>query len=639
MNPPELGGLDIAPVGDAQDADAKHPYLALTRETPDSVGGVWVEQSFDLLTSKLTVHFEYSVELPEGAGDGNIGGGAQLLFQFGDRFGYLGNGGDSLGTGGSGGPRYLGVGLDIGTDEPFGPFGQHLEINQDGDPAQDATRVSTNRAPDVLGTGSAGTTVRYTVSLDRERIAVYASSDHDCFGGRKIIEFEYEVPEVSIFGGVAVGFVASSGSVPVVHRLHRLVIDSKSERPLFLRGDCNQDGVVCGSVTDMLSLVVACFQGGPPLLCEDACDANDDGVVCGSVTDVVFLANYCFLGAGNTPTAPFGECGADPSDDNATCETPSACGNGIDPESFVWLGENDSGFPEFLRLRDEMLMVEIPAGSFEQGDHFRDFGEDELPVHTTSITQSFLLGKFEVTVAQYRRFLAAIGCDDSDCADYNRKWDFDGLGSELYDGSHYPAGVTGPSFALNEFYFEDAAFAEHPVLWIDWFDAVAYSRWANNETSDDWNDHRVYGIPSEAEWEYAARFHGEGEEASRYPWGGNVGVPNHPDNINETLCNFGQVLGHTIEVCSLPAGRSFFGLYHQSGNVYEWTADWYDGDSYETAPRDDPFVAVGEGFRQLRGGGWFGAPFSERGAYRCNFEPEHPDSDVGTRSAARRRTR
>ena len=121
----------------------------------------------------------------------------------------------------------------------------------------------------------------------------------------------------------------------------------------------------------------------------------------------------------------------------------------------------------------------------------------------------------------------------------------------------------------------------------------------------------------------------------RYPWGGGEGRFNSPVNINSDLCNHAAPLGRADTVCSRPAGRSWFGLYNQAGNVYEWTADWYDADAYSSAPRTDPFTGAGAIFRQLRGGGWFGPPFSVRNAYRCNFRPRDSDADVGFRPVSR----
>jgi formylglycine-generating enzyme required for sulfatase activity len=640
---PSLDGVHLVGAA-ALGSSAAGPYVDLTGGASRARGALWIERAFDASRGRLSVHFAYSFAAPNGIPpQSEPGGGSQLVFQFGSDVSALGGGGDSLGTAGLGAP-YLGVAIDLGSDResdlPAGAPAPHVEINQDGDPAAGATLVATARIPDVLGAAAAGAVVRFTVTLEAAnldaaglgaaRIAVYAGSDHGCFGGRKLLEREVDLPADPT---VTVGFTAASAEVDASHRLHAVAIDATGAVPLFLRGDCNQDGIVCGSVTDMVAIVQRCFLAGPAFACPDACDVDDDGSVCGSVTDVVFLANYCFLGHAAAPPAPAGACGADRTEDEIACDAPAACGEGAAAD-FVYLGVNDHGFAEHLRLRDEMLLVEVPAGTYEQGDHFREFSVDELPVHPTTITRPFLLGKLEVTVAQYRRFLEAIGCGGPGCTAYDHRYDFDGEGAETYDGSHYPAGEIGELWSRNASYFEDPRFDEHPVLWVDWFDAVAYSRSANGEVARDWDDFRVYGIPTEAQWEYAARFQGDDAMPSRYPWGGSEGALDDPRNIDETLCNFGDTLGRTVEVCSFPLGRSHFGLHNLAGNVYEWTADWYDGRSYQTAPERDPFISRGFFFRQLRGGGWFGVPFSQRGAYRCNFEPERPDVDVGFRCAA-----
>ena len=262
------------------------------------------------------------------------------------------------------------------------------------------------------------------------------------------------------------------------------------------------------------------------------------------------------------------------------------------------------------------------------------FGGDELPAHQVNITEPFLLAKFEVSNRQYRLFLDSIACAGPACDGGSDRYSYTGPGAEAFDGCHYPEGEAGLFWARNDAYFNHPDFADYPVTWVDWFDAVAYSRWANRETSADWGDFRSYGIPPEAQWEYAARWRGGDAAPARYPWGGSEGRFNSPDNINSGHCNHADPLGRTDRVCSYPAGRSWFGIYNQAGNVYEWTADWYKADAYSDAGRDDPFTASGSVFRQLRGGGWFGPPFSVRSAYRCNIRPQEGDADIGFRPSA-----
>ena len=321
--------------------------------------------------------------------------------------------------------------------------------------------------------------MRVTALLERGRLRVIAAADHDCYGARVVFD---EQVSLERSGDLLIGVAAACAETPALHRLHALEVRTENSRPAFLRGDCNQDGGVCGSVSDLVRLVEGCFLDGPPPACEAACDANGDGQVCGSVTDVVYLANFCFLGKGPPPPPPWPDCAGAEDAGETSCEEPAWCGNET-AGPLAWLGRNDRGREEYLRLRDGMLMVKIPAGRFEQGDTFFDFGGDELPVHPVTITRPFLLAKFEVSNRQYRRFLQATGCGGPLCGDCNDTWDYTGTGAEDYDGCHYPEGEAGLFWARNGDYFENPAFADHPVIWVDWFDAVAYSRWANAATS------------------------------------------------------------------------------------------------------------------------------------------------------------
>ena len=614
--------------GAARVVDGDRRLVLLTDDSPQSLGAVWAGAPVAASSRRILAHFEYSLSVPGPMPvEGELGGGIQLIFAYSGEDLSL-KGGESLGVEPAGTP-YLGVAIDLGEDGDRGPSEPHFEINRDSDPGLGPSLAVNEDIPDVLSTGLAGATVRVSALLENGRLRVLAATDHGGYGARVVFDEPVSMPRT---GSLRIGIAAACAETSAIHRLHSLDVRLENPRPTFLRGDCNQDGSVCGSVSDLVRIVQRCFLDSPPPPCEAACDADGDGRVCGAVTDVVYLASYCFLGSGMPPPAPWPECGA-ANGDSPGCEDPAFCGSEL-PDPLAWLGRNDRGYREYFRLIDSMPMVEIPAGSFEQGDAFFDFGGDELPVHRVTITEPFLLAKFEVSNRQYGKFLEAIGCDGPRCAG-GGGYDYTGAGSEDFDGCHYPEGEEGLLWARNGDYFESLDFADHPVVWIDWFDAVAYSRWANTETSTDWEDFRVYGLPTESQWEYSARWRGEDASPGRYPWGGSEGRFNSPVNINTELCNHANPLGRTDVVCSRPAGRSWFGLYNQGGNVYEWTADWYVADAYTSTPRTDPFASAGAVFRQLRGGGWFGPPFSIRSAYRCSFRPRDGDADVGFRPTSR----
>ncbi len=612
--------------GSARVVRGDAPHVELTGAAAD-LGLVWFHEPLNPTDSRVAVTFECSISVPAGAPANAVGGGVQMVLVSGEPPRAAGRGGESLGTGGLAAP-HVGVAFDLGADLDHALRAPHLEVNVDSDPAVDPPLAASTDVPPAMP--GEELRVRIAATLDGRELSVHVDAG-DCFRARRVIATTLPASRPA---PLFLGFTATSSGVALRQRLHAVTVDVEPRSPAFVRGDCNGDGVICGSVTDLVAIAQSCFLGGAGLACADACDANDDGTVCGSVTDIAYLANFCFAGTGPRPPAP-SACGVDPTPDGLDCAD-SPCDAAGDSR-LVFLGENERGFEEYLRTRDEMVMALIPPGAFEQGDHYDDRGGDELPVHAVQISRPFLLGKFEVTCRQYRRFLDAIGCGGLDCDGDDPTWDYTGPDGPTpghgYDGCHYPEGTRKFAWGLNPSYFEDESMADHPVIWVDWFDAVAYSRWANGERSTDWNDPDAYGLPTEAQWEYAARWRGEGLTPARYPWGGSDGPLDDERNINAGLCNYGQTVGRTVPVCSYPAGRSHFGLYHQAGNVYEWTADWYDADFYDSAPRRDPFVSSGDIFRQLRGGGWFGVPFSVRGAYRCNFPQDEPDIDVGFRCA------
>jgi hypothetical protein len=91
----------------------------------------------------------------------------------------------------------------------------------------------------------------------------------------------------------------------------------------FIRGDCNQDGTVCGNVSDIIRLIDICFTGLHPMpSCPAACDANGDGRICKDPADIIYLVNFCFTGLGGPPPAPFPACGVDA---EADCDGPTFC--------------------------------------------------------------------------------------------------------------------------------------------------------------------------------------------------------------------------------------------------------------------------------------------------------------------------
>lgn len=219
-------------------------------------------------------------------------------------------------------------------------------------------------------------------------------------------------------------------------------------------------------------------------------------------------------------------------------------------------------------------MVWLPPATFERGCVRGDAScfADEQPRHPVVLTTGFFVHTTEVTVGAYRAFAAASG----------RKM------------------VDVPSWA------DDT----HPVVNVTWEDAQRYCRWIGGR------------LPSEAEWEYAAR---GGREGERYPWG---------DGIDHRRANYDGVgeldtFPKSAPVGSFPANG--FGLYDTAGNVWEWCADWYAERAFGNAPVTDP-SGPAEGVRRVvRGGSWTSDPGRLRMSYRFSLEPSTESLSVGFR--------
>lgn len=217
-------------------------------------------------------------------------------------------------------------------------------------------------------------------------------------------------------------------------------------------------------------------------------------------------------------------------------------------------------------------MVLVPAGQFIMGtDDTQEGGHtpgDSTPQHTRTLP-AFYIDKTEVTNAQYKAYCDATGYPP-------------------------PAHWNKGSYRTEE--------AQHPVTHINWYEAQAFARWAGKR------------LPSEAEWEKAAR----GTDGRRYPWGNNWEAARVASSGNRPLA-----------VASKPDGASPFGALDMSGNVFEWTTDWYDAYPGSKAKN----TGYGQVYKVIRGGGFDAHTGDTRTMHRAVLPPRVRNEWAGFRCA------
>lgn len=291
---------------------------------------------------------------------------------------------------------------------------------------------------------------------------------------------------------------------------------------------------------------------------------------------------------------------------------------GVGPESTI---------PEPL-LTGATTLVPIPGGVFTMGTTreegldaiddciTRDTGTctetmiiDSTPPHQVTI-DNFQIEMYEVSVRQYVNFLNYLlsqnpearpdrsGCGGLPCV---LTRDSEPNSYIQYDAANNQYTVAGADFLI-----------DHPVVYVTWAGADAYCRAIGRR------------LPTEAEWERAAR----GPANSIYPWG--------PEWIPENAKSSRPVQDGTVIVTEYPRGVSAYGIYNMSGNVSEWTSDFYQ-ENYYSLPESagpNPKGPISGVERVARGGGWDNVPIFARTVHRMNVDPTEPRASLGFRCAA-----
>jgi formylglycine-generating enzyme required for sulfatase activity len=236
--------------------------------------------------------------------------------------------------------------------------------------------------------------------------------------------------------------------------------------------------------------------------------------------------------------------------------------------------------------KDTMVLVE--AGEFIRGSKGDDGHERERPQRTIYI-DAFEIGKYPVTNQEFKEFLVDGGYQKE------KFWTPESWQWRKEDNILEPA------------FWHDRKWngSNLPVVGVSWYEANAYCRWLSHKTGEQ------YRLPTEAEWEKAAR----GTDGREYPWG---------NEFNKNFCNSGELgLGRTSPVGMFLEGKSPYECLDMAGNVWEWCLDWLDEEYYKKNPeKNPPGPSKGAG-RVLRGGSWIAGAAN----YRCAFRNAGPPAN------------
>lgn len=232
-----------------------------------------------------------------------------------------------------------------------------------------------------------------------------------------------------------------------------------------------------------------------------------------------------------------------------------------------------------------MKMVFVKGGCYEMGDTFEEGDTEELPVHGVCLND-FYMSATEVKIGEFRVFVNSTGYK----TEAQR-----GDGVSIWDESKW---TNKPGT-----YWDNTGLPQsenHPVTGVTWNDALAFTKWLSRKTGQN------YRLPTEAEWEYAAR---SGGKKYKYSWGN--GMVYMDDKMFKKKPTWrGSYEKHDdmdMYVYTSPVGiykPNELGLYDMTGNIWEWCADWYDENYYKNSPKENPSGPETGKEKILRGGSW-----------------------------------
>jgi formylglycine-generating enzyme len=301
--------------------------------------------------------------------------------------------------------------------------------------------------------------------------------------------------------------------------------------------------------------------------------------------------------------------------------------------------------PEVLENSLGMKFVRVPAGEFTMGSdatpqdlaqRFPHYDlarlrkiDDEAPAHRVRISRDFYLGQHEVTVGQFRRFVARSGHIPESIADhtgaygYNRDYDPDKtVRGDAFEGRDPKYSWTNPGFKQGD---------DEPVVNVSWNDAVAMAKWLSAQET------RHYRLPTEAEWEYVCRagtntIFPNGDDPAALPEIANTFDADAA--VNWPRWQDYALREHDGYAFTAPVGSfapNGFGVYDMVGNVWEWVSDWYGADSYGHSPPADPQGPPSGSRYVRRGGAWHSWSLYARCGFRNWNPPESRYTLLGIR--------
>ena len=233
--------------------------------------------------------------------------------------------------------------------------------------------------------------------------------------------------------------------------------------------------------------------------------------------------------------------------------------------------------------------VHVKGGCFQMGSNNGD--DDERPVHKVCV-DDFRMGKYEVTIGQYMKFVNATGGSHPEWLEPGSDYNIKTGSSDHYKGK----GATVRN-------------TNHPVMGVSWNNARDYAKWLSRKTGQN------YSLPTEAEWEYACRSGGKNQ---KYCGGSNI----------DSLAWYSGNSGKKTHAVGEKNGNGL-GIYDMSGNVWEWTQDWFG--KYSSGTQNNPKGASSGSGRVNRGGSWGNSASVGRSAVRFNYSPDNRDYNLGFR--------